>query len=363
MIRALAGLAAALGCWLTLATATTPVLAEPIAIRSLKAEPDAWPAGTWAAFKDKFVMPEGRIIDNGNGGISHSEGQGYGMLLAVIADDRRAFERIWTWTRRELYIRPDGLAVWKWEPDKTPRVTDQNNASDGDLLIAWALAEAAERWSLRELASEAERIVSAMDRVNGARSPFGRVLMPGASGFASAERPDGPVVNLSYWVFPAFDSLRRIAPRIDWAGYRASGLTLLRAARFGQHKLPPDWLSIAGGKAKVAEEFPPTFAYNAVRIPLYLAWSGLIGAEYHAPYLALMKASGDTLREANLQQDAPGEAMADPGYAAIFALSACVVNQSPIPHGLRSVSYDRYYSATLHMLVLVAARLRYGGCL
>ena len=361
MIRALAGFAAALCCWLALAPVSA--IAEPGTIRTLKAEPNAWPAGTWTAYKDKFLMPEGRIIDDGNGGISHSEGQGYGMLLAVIADDRQTFDRIWRWTKRELYIRADGLAAWKWEPDKTPRITDENNASDGDLLIAWALAEAAGRWGTRDHAHEAERIAKAIDRVNGARSPFGRVLMPGAVGFSAADRPDGPVVNLSYWVFPAFDSLRRSAPQIDWAGYRASGLTLLRSARFGQNKLPPDWLSITGGKAAVADGFPPTFSYNAVRIPLYLAWSGHSSPEQHAPFLALMNASGGALREADLKKDAPGEAMADPGYAAIFALSACVVNQSPIPHGLRSVSYDRYYSATLHMLVLVVARLRYGGCL
>ncbi|HRJ68974.1 MAG TPA: glycosyl hydrolase family 8 [Beijerinckiaceae bacterium] len=362
MRRSLAALAAALACWLALAVHNGVAANQPAPIRSLKAEPDAWPAGTWAGYREKYIMPEGRVVDDGNNGISHSEGQGYGMLLAVIADDQATFNRLWTWTRRELYVRPDGLAAWKWEPDKTPRVTDPNNASDGDLLIAWALAEAAERWGKRELATEAEKIARAIDRVNGARSPFGRVLMPGAVGFSATDRPDGPVVNPSYWVFPAFDSLRRIAPQIDWPGYRASGLTLLRHARFGQHKLPPDWLSIAGSKAAVAEGFPPTFSYNAVRIPLYLAWGGVSAPEMHAPYLSLLKASAGNLTEADLKKDAPGEPMGDAGYLAIFALSECVVNQSQIPHGLRSVSFDRYYSATLHMLALVAVRLRYGGC-
>ena len=38
----------------------------------------------WAAYRDRFVLADGRVVDDGNGGISHSEGQGYGLLLAVL---------------------------------------------------------------------------------------------------------------------------------------------------------------------------------------------------------------------------------------------------------------------------------------
>ena len=33
----------------------------------------------WQGYKARFLAPEGRIVDNGNGGVSHSEGQGYGI--------------------------------------------------------------------------------------------------------------------------------------------------------------------------------------------------------------------------------------------------------------------------------------------
>jgi endo-1,4-beta-D-glucanase Y len=36
----------------------------------------------WAAYRDRFVMADGRVVDDANGGISHSESQGYGLLLA-----------------------------------------------------------------------------------------------------------------------------------------------------------------------------------------------------------------------------------------------------------------------------------------
>ena len=100
----------------------------------------------WQAWKARFLTDQGRVVDTANGNMSHSEGQGYGMLLAVAANDRVAFERIWAWTRANLAVRADDLFAWRWEPDKRPAVGDVNNATDGDMLIAWALTEASDFW-------------------------------------------------------------------------------------------------------------------------------------------------------------------------------------------------------------------------
>ena len=67
----------------------------------------------WQAFEARFVDQSGRVIDDANGGISHSEGQGYGLILALAADDRASFERIWSFTQTELLLRDDGLAAWR----------------------------------------------------------------------------------------------------------------------------------------------------------------------------------------------------------------------------------------------------------
>ena len=45
----------------------------------------AWFLGEWRAYLAKFVTPDGRVVDNANGGVSHSEGQGYGLLFALGA--------------------------------------------------------------------------------------------------------------------------------------------------------------------------------------------------------------------------------------------------------------------------------------
>ena len=104
-------------------------------------------AQLWMNYRSRFVSDNGRVVDTANNMISHSEGQGYGMLLAVAARDRAGFERIWNWTRANLMVRDDQLIAWRWEPNARPAVADMNNATDGDILVAWALAEAAEQWS------------------------------------------------------------------------------------------------------------------------------------------------------------------------------------------------------------------------
>jgi endoglucanase len=42
----------------------------------------------WQKYADRFITSDGRVVDNANHNVSHSEGQGYAMLLAERLDDR-----------------------------------------------------------------------------------------------------------------------------------------------------------------------------------------------------------------------------------------------------------------------------------
>ena len=153
------------------------ILALLAAFRATAATGAAGPATLladgWRQYKDRFVTSEGRVVDNANGGISHSEGQGYAMLIAERLDDRPTFEAIWRWTQGNLLIRGDGLAAWRWSP-QVLHVADHNNASDGDLLIAWALAEASDRWHVSEYRKSARQIVEAWRRMSSYPAASGR---------------------------------------------------------------------------------------------------------------------------------------------------------------------------------------------
>ncbi|HEY8579187.1 MAG TPA: glycosyl hydrolase family 8, partial [Beijerinckiaceae bacterium] len=268
----------------------TPAAAQPAEPRILQLDGRSLPLGgalaapqAWQAYKQRFVTATGRVVDTANGFISHSEGQGYGMLLAVAANDRDAFERIWAWTRANLMVRDDQLLAWRWSPGERPAVGDMNNATDGDLLVAWALAEAAEHWGDAAHRASGRRIAVEVGRkLVLFKAPQGALLLPGVAGFSAGERADGPVVNLSYYVFPAFSRLSVVAPELDWRGLLATGLDHLKTARFGEARLPSDWISLNEDAPKPAAGFPPQFSYNAIRIPLYLAWAGVGEYEHYA---------------------------------------------------------------------------------
>ena len=317
----------------------------------------------WVAYKARFVTESGRVVDTANGMISHSESQGYGMLLAVAANDRVAFDRIWTWTRANLLVRDDQLLAWRWEPNARPAVADMNDASDGDVLVAWALTEAAEYWGDLSYRIAGRRIAVEVGRklllLGGKQGPL---LLPAVAGFAHEDRSDGPILNLSYWVFPAFERLPKVAPEVDWAGLIQSGVNLLKMAHFGPAGLPTDWVSAADGEMKPASGFPRSFSYNAIRIPLYMAFAGVGDRTDYAPYVALWSRDHN-LAAVDVDTGASGQPFGEGGYSQIAALTLCAAQKTPLPYEFFAQRpSDNYYPATLQILAVVAAQMRYGSC-
>ena len=57
----------------------------------------AWPA--WDAFKAQFINEGGRVVsDDDGGGQTYSEGQGYALFFALVANDRPMFDKLLRWT-------------------------------------------------------------------------------------------------------------------------------------------------------------------------------------------------------------------------------------------------------------------------
>ncbi|MBU8537340.1 glycosyl hydrolase family 5 [Roseomonas tokyonensis] len=230
-------------------------------------------AEDWQDFARRFITPEGRVVDSGNQGISHSEGQGTGLLFALRFGDRARFERILAWTRGTLRRPHDTLLAWRYQPGAATPVADLNNASDGDLLVAWALADAAERWSSGEWRSLAAEMARDLLRRAVLPRPEGAMLLPGAEGFLKV---DHLVVNPSYFVLPAFRTLARVAPSPIWRELEAGGIALAETARFGRWRLPADWVALprGAGRPAPAPGWPPRFSDDALRVPLNLVWAG-----------------------------------------------------------------------------------------
>jgi endoglucanase len=314
----------------------------------------------WTTYRARFVTPEGRVVDTGNGGVSHSEGQGYGMLLAVAFGDQPSFATMWRWTRRNLAVRDDRLLAWRWDPEQPDEpVADPNSATDGDLLVAWALARAADRWGEPMHRDEAAAILSDVLRL-AVRDVGGRtVLLPGPAGFVQDDDAAAAVtVNLSYWVFPALAEFAAAQPAAAaWDAVADSGLALLAEARFGAWGLPPDWLTLApNAAARPADGFAPEFGFNAARIPLYLVWAGRTSPELLRPYVAFWShaRSGPPPATVDLVSDEPADYAASRGVRAIAALSRHALDPSRPLALPRLGAEDDYYSATLLLLAHLA---------
>ncbi|MBL6079944.1 glycosyl hydrolase family 5 [Belnapia sp. T18] len=313
----------------------------------------------WFRFQSRFLVPEGRVIDTGNGGVSHSEGQGWGLLFALAADDQPGFERIFDWTRRVLRRPGDNLHAWRFRPDAALPVDDPNNATDGDLCIAWALLEAGARWSRPDYTLVGTAIARDILRLLVRRVGAYSVLLPGAQGF---ELANGAVINPSYYVFPAFGALARAVPDPAWVRVAADGLVLLRACRFGRWGLPPDWavLGRTDGGLTLPANWPPRFSFDAVRVPLYLSWAGLGGEPalervrnfWTDPAHLAMPAWAD------LTTDAVAPYAASPGVMAVARLAGAQRPAGPVAQRAASSVGDApdYYSAALSMLARMASR-------
>ncbi len=226
----------------------------------------------WLSYKTRFLAADGRVVDTGNKHISHTEGQATGMLFALNANDRASFARIWDWTNGHLK-RPDGLFSWRWDPARTDNpISDRNNATDGDLMLAWALLLAGESWGVGSYTAAAEEIIRSIEE--HLVEPFGDrlVLRPGRAGF---EGPGSRILNLSYCVFPALQEIAAHMQSEIWVDVYQDCLYFAQNAGFGRLSLPLDWIALKmDGDLDPAPKRPKRFGYDAIRVPLYLVWAG-----------------------------------------------------------------------------------------
>jgi endoglucanase len=310
----------------------------------------------WEEFRRRFVAADGRVVDTGNGGCSHSEGQGYGLMFAVGFDDPDSFEVILRWTERHLRRPYDALHAWRYLPGAACPVSDWNNATDGDLFIAAALLRAARRWNrpdyLRAASAIGRDILALLVREVGGRT----VLLPGATGF---EASDSVTVNPSYYAFPILAELAEIVPSPVWDRVISDGFRLIEEGRFGTWQLPPDWLRVAraDGSLQPHPHWPARFSYDAIRVPLNLAWGRMPLGAAGAAFRSWVAARPVQPAWVDLRTNADAGYAASPGMTAIARLAAAADD----PRGrVETVAWQPihaapdYYSASLTLLARLA---------
>ncbi|THB69208.1 MAG: hypothetical protein D6E12_05125 [Desulfovibrio sp.] len=320
--------------------------------QTLAAEP------SWQDFKAQFLSHDGRIVDPFQDNMSHSEGQGYAMLLAVAHDDRVAFDLIWQWTRDNLQVRSaDSLLAWSFG-QRLPgqwRVMDFNNATDGDILVAFALLKAWEEWGHGGYHEEALRMIVDIRQLLVMEQQGRLCLLPGYFGFH-----DGTTVlhNPSYVVYPALDYFARIDDMSFWTQLKKDSQAILAQAMPGDPALPSDWIVLERGAVAGTHAGEASQGFESVRVILYLAWAGELSVLPGLDGLLETASTHGTLPIATANgTDTLAMESIPAGFYAVLARAARDLGRNAAADALATLSKDgatrdemNYYSQVLVLL-------------
>ncbi|HKM96181.1 MAG TPA: glycosyl hydrolase family 8 [Buttiauxella sp.] len=305
----------------------------------------------WDSYKSRFLMPDGRIVDTGNKNVSHTEGQGFAMMMAVANDDRDSFDKMWDWTRKTLKNPETGLFYWRYNPVEAQPITDKNNAVDGDTFIAWALLKAGNKWQNPDYLKESDAITKALVAHNVVRFAGLQVMLPGAKGFNLNSYVN---LNPSYFIFPAWQDFANRSHLTVWKDLISDGQKLLGKMHFGNPQLPSDWVSLySDGRTVPAKEWPARFSYDAIRVPLYVYWFNHSSPELQAYKTWWGRYSrAQTPAWVNVATGETAPYMMEGGLLAVRDLVLQPANVA-VP---QITAQEDYYSASLKMLVALSVR-------
>lgn len=307
----------------------------------------------WQAWKAAFLTEDGRIVDHLQQNASHSEGQGYGMTLAVWFGDADAFRQMHRWTVQNLAVRQDPLLSWRWLPRQKPHVAEYNNASDGDLFFAWALLAASQKFGdglYRDQAAQIARFLAESCIRVDPRDPGRLVLLPAAEGFVDV---DTVTVNPSYYMPLAMRDLGEAFDIPALVRCADDGVALI--AEIATAGLVPDWIEVRPNGWSPSLIRPSTSGYDALRTALFLTWSGVRDHPAVRRAAALYSGSDDLIPTVVALSGAPVLASSDlPGYQALASLVRCASGAYPNPPNPRFSPGQPYYPATLQQFVRVA---------
>jgi endoglucanase len=310
----------------------------------------AWP--DWDTFKQATMSTDGRVIDHSSPQqATVSEGQAYALFFALVANDRKTFDRVLNWTQNNL-AQGDltaHLPAWIWgrydaqhpstgAAGQVPAgwgVLDSNSASDADLWIAYSLLEAGRLWHERSytaLGSVLARTILAKE--TEALPGLGRTVLPGPAGFRPQE--GAWRLNPSYVPLQVMQRLATALPQqAEWVAVRDSSSKLVTAT--APHGFSPDWViyrrdqGFGPDEASKAES-----AYNAIRVYL---WAGTLAVDAPSraaaldafrPLAGYVEAHGFPPERVDTQTGVAGANAGNAGFSAAVAPYLAAIGRSDL---------------------------------
>jgi endoglucanase len=235
---------------------------------------------SWNAYRQRFIQPDGRVIDFEDGDRSISEGQAYAMLRAFFADDPVTFAKTLEWAENNLsrklaWWQIDRLWAWKWGQDEQGnwRILDSNFASDADIDAIFALILAGRHWNREEYLDLARAKLEDLWRFSTATTPDGkRYLLPGPrSAFQTS--PFELQLNPSYFAPYAFRLFAQVDPDRDWLSLVDSSYEALeKSTKVSRLSLPSDWVALDTRTGEFQPLLPPRPIQSQYSFDAYRVW-------------------------------------------------------------------------------------------
>ena len=173
-------------------------------------------------------------------------------------------------------------------------------------------------------------------------------MLPGAKGFNLNSYVN---LNPSYFIFPAWQAFADRSHLTVWRDLIRDAKTLTGKMGWGEANLPTDWVALAAdGKMQPAKEWPPRMSYDAIRIPLYIAWQDPNSALL-TPWRSWWQkfSRSQTPAWVNVTTNEAAPYNMNEGQLAVRDLTLGTKNGEP-----QITAQDDYYSASLKMLSWLA---------
>ena len=203
---------------------------------------------SWAAYRQRFIQADGRVIDWEAEARSTSEGQAYAMLRSVMIDDPQTFALTLAWAEKNLKRGnqpPDTLWSWKWGRNEQKQwgILDRNFASDADVDAITALILASRRWNRPAYLTLAQTKLQALWALSVIPFKDQRYLLPGPR--EAFQQPNQLLLNPSYFSPAAFRLFAQVDRAHDWLSLVNSSYQVLeKSATLSALNLPSDWLAL-----------------------------------------------------------------------------------------------------------------------
>jgi endo-1,4-beta-D-glucanase Y len=306
-------------------------------------------------WKKQYLTDKGapvglRVQRPEDGGDTVSEGQAYGMLMAVMLNDKGTFDNLWAYTKN--YFNDVGLMHWRIGADGS--VIGPGPASDADQDMAYALIVADKKWG--GYRQEAQTLLKSI--IDHEVDLENHIFKPGQWGGKEA-------LNISYLAPGYYRIFADYTGDNNWLKIAEKSYELIEKTAHPETGLVPDWSDDKGNPAGNLKGDPrhEQFFYNAVRTPWRIATDYIWFGEKRAKSIVdKMTNFFSTIGVENLKsgytlEGKPTASYFDATYASQITAGALISNNQSfykqLYDKLLTIPQNSYYGDSLRILTLM----------